>query len=267
MPFSNAVKEEVLVKSRRCCCICNEFAGVYSNVHHIVPEDQNGPSTIENAIVLCLRCHGEAGHYNNRHPIGNKYSPTELIRHRDYWWKWCENNPGVPLPKNPVSVSPSLFGLGNNEWRTKSLLNVYNKENRFYYQVWIKICIESEEIQPEQIGIELVSGHNDLKLRAGLVEISASIFRMDCIDASGKKAAFLVINSLQPNATYTFEISRLPSVEVSSAKGYLRFAICDFKDEPTESGEGANKAFFNFIPPEDVQIRTLGVLLRRIPKS
>jgi 5-methylcytosine-specific restriction endonuclease McrA len=59
MPFSPSTKVEALVKSRRCCCVCRDFAGLYTNVHHIIPEAQGGPDTLDNAIVLCLRCHGE----------------------------------------------------------------------------------------------------------------------------------------------------------------------------------------------------------------
>lgn len=98
MSFSKTVKEEALVKSRRSCCVCHEFAGLYVNVHHIVQRAEGGSNDIGNAIMLCLRCHGEAGHYNLKHPIGNKYSPEELIKHRDEWWQWCEDNPSIPLP-------------------------------------------------------------------------------------------------------------------------------------------------------------------------
>lgn len=98
MAFGENVKREALVRSKRCCCICNQFAGLFINVHHIIPEAQGGPDTLDNAIVLCLRCHGEVGHYNPLHPIGNKYSQEELIRHRDEWWKSCKENPHMPLP-------------------------------------------------------------------------------------------------------------------------------------------------------------------------
>lgn len=57
-------------------------------VHHIVQEAHGGANTLENAIVLCSRCHGEAGHYNPEHPLGTKYSPRELRRHRDDWWNY-----------------------------------------------------------------------------------------------------------------------------------------------------------------------------------
>jgi hypothetical protein len=59
------------------------------NVHHIVPEADGGPNVLENAIALCFTCHAEAGHYNPRHPLGTKYSPEELRKHRDDWWEQC----------------------------------------------------------------------------------------------------------------------------------------------------------------------------------
>jgi tetratricopeptide (TPR) repeat protein len=97
MSFSPSAKQEALVRSRRRCCVCHEFAGRSSSVHHVVPKAEGGPDTLDNAIVLCLQCHAEAGHYNPKHPIGNKYSPQELRRHRDLWWQWCETYPDVPI--------------------------------------------------------------------------------------------------------------------------------------------------------------------------
>lgn len=88
MPFSKKVREEALVKSGRYCCICHIHAGRDAEVHHIVQEADGGRNTLDNAIVLCSKCHGEAGHYNPRHPRGTKYSPSELLRHRDEWWAY-----------------------------------------------------------------------------------------------------------------------------------------------------------------------------------
>ncbi|TBU94006.1 HNH endonuclease [Phytopseudomonas dryadis] len=91
MPFPKSVREEALVRAQRHCCVCHEFAGRSVNVHHIKQESEGGANTLENAIVLCLRCHAEAGHFNPNHPLGTKYAPTELIRHRDGWFKACES--------------------------------------------------------------------------------------------------------------------------------------------------------------------------------
>ena len=86
MPFPETVRLQVLARSGRRCCVCQQFAGRSANVHHIIQEALGGPNTMENAICLCQRCHTEAGHYNPRHPLGTKYSPDELRAHREGWW-------------------------------------------------------------------------------------------------------------------------------------------------------------------------------------
>ncbi|MEZ5592645.1 MAG: HNH endonuclease [Gammaproteobacteria bacterium] len=91
MPFPHSVREEALVKAKRRCCVCHEFAGRSINVHHIKQEADGGANTLDNAIVLCLRCHAEAGHFNPKHPLGTKYAPSELIKHRDAWFEACEH--------------------------------------------------------------------------------------------------------------------------------------------------------------------------------
>ena len=80
------------LRSKRQCCVCHNFGGRDVEVHHIKPEADGGPNTLANAIVLCFKCHSEAGHYNSRHPKGSKYSPQELLRHRDAWWAYCDSN-------------------------------------------------------------------------------------------------------------------------------------------------------------------------------
>ena len=42
---------------------------------------------MDNAIVLCFECHTSAGHYNPKHPMGTKFSPSELRKHRDTWFE------------------------------------------------------------------------------------------------------------------------------------------------------------------------------------
>ena len=92
MPFSRKIHEEALVRSGRYCCVCHLHAGRDAEVHHVVQEASGGKNTIDNAILLCSKCHGEAGHYNVLHPRGTKYSPSELLRHRNEWWAYRASN-------------------------------------------------------------------------------------------------------------------------------------------------------------------------------
>jgi HNH endonuclease len=78
MPFSSAIRNEVLVDSARHCAVCRRYKNVGVEVHHIQPESEGGPNTYDNAVCLCFDCHTAAGHYNDAHPKGTKYSKPEL---------------------------------------------------------------------------------------------------------------------------------------------------------------------------------------------
>lgn len=92
MGFSPEVKKDALLRSARHCCVCRLPKVRNLEVHHIVPEADGGPQTIENAVVLCFDCHADAGHYNIRQPRGNKFHPGELRRSRDKWLEMVEEN-------------------------------------------------------------------------------------------------------------------------------------------------------------------------------
>lgn len=85
--WPRGVKEEVLVACGRSCCICHKFCGTNIELHHIKPEARDGPSTLDNCIPLCFDCHADAGHYNDKHPKGTKYTSAELQKHRDTWFE------------------------------------------------------------------------------------------------------------------------------------------------------------------------------------
>ncbi len=86
MPFPPNVKEDALVACGRHCCLCHIFSGQRMEVHHIKQESDGGPNTFDNAIPLCLNCHAEVKAYDPHHPVGNRYTESELIRQRDNWY-------------------------------------------------------------------------------------------------------------------------------------------------------------------------------------
>ena len=83
MAFSDDVRNKVLLWSDRHCCLCKKACGINIEVHHLVPEEQDGGDDIDNAIPLCFECHGSVQHYNPKHPIGTKYKPDELKKRRE----------------------------------------------------------------------------------------------------------------------------------------------------------------------------------------
>ena len=53
MAFNEDTKREVRQKAAYQCCRCRSF-GV--EVHHILPQKDGGPDTIDNAAPLCPNC-------------------------------------------------------------------------------------------------------------------------------------------------------------------------------------------------------------------
>ncbi|MDO8545894.1 MAG: HNH endonuclease [Nitrospirales bacterium] len=85
MGFSAKTRTNALVKAARHCCACHRYKGVKVEVHHIVPPGKGGSDEEDNAIALCFDCHADAGHYNEHHPRGTKFSKDELRAARDAW--------------------------------------------------------------------------------------------------------------------------------------------------------------------------------------
>lgn len=121
MGFSKKVKDEVLVKSARHCCVCHKRTGLNIEVHHIIPLEQGGKNTIENAIALCFDCHADAGHYFAGHPKGTRVSPEELRMARERWFVNVEQN-------NIVGNDNFDLSINNNDF-TGSFKPIFIKES------------------------------------------------------------------------------------------------------------------------------------------
>jgi len=79
--FPEDVRRKCLLWSDRHCCLCGKACGVDIEVAHIPGEE--GKCELDNAIPLCYDCHGRVGHYNPKHPKGNKFTAEELKRRRE----------------------------------------------------------------------------------------------------------------------------------------------------------------------------------------
>lgn len=80
MPFSEKVKKEVKEKAAFRCCRCHSI-GI--DVHHILPEKEDGPNVISNAAPLCQNCHDQFG--------DNPSKRKEITQMRDWWYERVEH--------------------------------------------------------------------------------------------------------------------------------------------------------------------------------
>jgi hypothetical protein len=153
MSFSQKIKEEVLVLSARHCCVCHKSKGVKLEVHHIIPKQQGGLDTIENAICLCFDCHADAGHYFAGHPKGIKFSPNELLKHKEAWFKIVREHKILPAIKSITgNISKLNYKLKMQQKVFKELIDhefvrkqelgyfIYNTSHMF---ISLKVIIRS----------------------------------------------------------------------------------------------------------------------------
>ena len=120
MAFPRDQVSELLARCHRRCCICHRFCGVKMETDHIIPKEEGGDDSIENAIPVCFECHAEIHSYNDKHPRGRKFLPHELRLHKDQWLKICGERPDVLVSASRVSdVGPLQALIDELEFNAK----------------------------------------------------------------------------------------------------------------------------------------------------
>ena len=80
MAFSETIKLNVKKKSHFTCCLCRSGIGV--EIHHIIPQEEKGLDTEDNAAPVCPSCHETYG----ANPQKRKF----IKEARDFWYELCE---------------------------------------------------------------------------------------------------------------------------------------------------------------------------------
>jgi len=88
MAFSEKTKLEVKKLSHQTCCLCKNI-GI--EIHHIIPQAENGPDNLDNAAPLCPSCHETYG----QNPTKRKF----IRESRDIWYEICEKKYKIDLKK------------------------------------------------------------------------------------------------------------------------------------------------------------------------
>lgn len=160
MGFSNKIKEKAMVASARHCCVCHRYRGINMEVHHIKQRADGGEDIFENAIPLCYDCHSDAGHYNERHPKGIKFSSSELKKSRDEWYNTVKER-AIPSKKNISKDIQSIYYVFSSfDILQKILEQDFSTINKYRNQVYLrenqisdhwKEIIKSQKFPVEQI--------------------------------------------------------------------------------------------------------------------
>lgn len=109
MSFPSKVAEQALLDCGRHCCLCHKFCGTKIELHHIEQKADNGEDTYDNCLPLCFDCHADVNFYNDKHPKGRKYTPSELKGHRDRWYEKVRKSHGIMANPDYIELDRKLF--------------------------------------------------------------------------------------------------------------------------------------------------------------
>jgi hypothetical protein len=103
MSFTEDLKLRIRKQSHFRCCLCHAL-GV--EIHHIVPQVENGSDEDENAAPLCPTCHGIYG----ANPQKRKF----IREARDFWYEICRNRFNIPT-EQIKEISDTLKTVATKE--------------------------------------------------------------------------------------------------------------------------------------------------------
>jgi len=105
MAFTEEIKKQARRKAAYACCVCN-IKNISIEVHHIIPEEFDGPDTLENAAALCSTCHSDFG--------DNPKKRARIKEMRDWWYEVIEEKYKPKDFEAIESLSTKLTDIHNN---------------------------------------------------------------------------------------------------------------------------------------------------------
>jgi hypothetical protein len=98
MPFAERLKLNIRRRAHFRCCVCRS---VGIEIHHIVPQEESGPDTADNAAPLCPSCHELYG--------ANPAKRMFIREARDFWYEICAStnkSEGISISDLNAAVEP-----------------------------------------------------------------------------------------------------------------------------------------------------------------
>jgi transposase-like protein len=109
MAFSEKIINQVKELADFRCCRCHHIS---FEVHHIIPQKDGGPDTLENAAPLCPNCHADFG--------DNKIKRKEITQMRDLWYRrvkemYDNQTPGSSKLLNDISTKLEALTVNHDK--------------------------------------------------------------------------------------------------------------------------------------------------------
>lgn len=152
----------------------------------------------------------------------------------------------VPLTpiKDPIAVSPPEVKLtdlfdSHNHFRGYSDLLVYNRGDDPYYQIWVKILIESEFLSADTIDLDFPTLEGRIKDGDEPNSVMMSATCMGGQDKNSTKAFLCFIDSLAPKKSFHIKMTSNYNTAHMSDKdiGKARIVVSKFENYPAKTSD------------------------------
>jgi hypothetical protein len=141
--FCEEDRIRILLWCDRHCCLCGKPCGTNIAIHHIEQEGEN-LSDIDNAIPLCLDCHGKIKTYNPEHCVGTDYKIKEIKTRRDQIYEKYTRHLVPPIHFEVTQI------VGNNPTMTRNLPDVGFNLSHLGDSLPVKAKVEAKIILGEK---------------------------------------------------------------------------------------------------------------------
>jgi hypothetical protein len=159
--------------------------------------------------------------------------------------------------QHPISVSPDEIDLNsciaNESRKTNSLVKIYNRTDDPYYQIWVKILVNSPVVQSNQITLNLPFPPPGTREWAGNDPpfVSTKIMCYRGLDKDHQPAFLCFIRDLNPRETFSLTLlnnypEKLPETQTHRAS----VTVVGFSRQPAQIVEGAGEGAVNYTWPE-----------------
>ncbi len=127
------IRNKLLVDAMHRCCLCPQHEDI-TDIHHIVPINEDGPDTEENLMVVCPTCHVKI------HRIRTMYNIEQLKMYKDRWVSLCAKGltleerlkeaPGIEQPELKTAHILFMDIVGYSKLRANQQLGTIEQLNQ-----------------------------------------------------------------------------------------------------------------------------------------
>jgi hypothetical protein len=172
--------------------------------------------------------------------------------------------PFIKRFRAPIIISPKQISIGLKPWNIKTTFHVQNRTEEVLFAVWLKLYVENCSLRTNNIKIHSGDRKPFLSAKTSNISINYDFVRIDGVDSIGNDCIFFIIHSLDPQTAqlFTIDITAATNNEYTK-KSRILLRVVRHAKTPVKLLSLNNEVAFPFMPPENLTIKSLTLLMKR----